>query len=285
MPRRLPRLILFSILAVCTHLAACTHFAAAQTDTTSPFVTSPPLVVERMLELAGVTSKDYVVDLGSGDGRIVIAAAKRFGARAMGVEYDPKLVALSRQNALEQGVADRARFVEGDLFQVDLSDATVITVYLLPDVNRKLRDKLLAELKPGSRLVAHDFDMESWRPDQTESFYAPQKNQGRGGTSRIMLWIIPAQARGKWRIASESLPAGKAELSIAQNFQAIEGEMTMGEERIALGKPGLRGTEIRFAVPAASGPLEFVGRIDANEIVGTVRGGAREWTWRATRAP
>ncbi|MCG6877324.1 MAG: class I SAM-dependent methyltransferase [Betaproteobacteria bacterium] len=278
MPSCLPRIILFLAVTVFAPIAA------AQTDTTSPFVTSPPLVVERMLALAGVTPKDFVVDLGSGDGRIVIAAAKRYGAQAMGVEYDPKLVALSRKNAIAQGVGDRTRFVEGDLFKVDLSGASVITVYLLPDVNRKLREKLLAELKPGARLVAHDFDMESWRPDQTESIYAPQKNNGRGGTSRIMLWIIPAQARGDWRLESEGLPAGGAELSIYQNFQAIEGEMAMGEKRVALSEPRLRGTEIRFDVPAASGPLQFVGRIDGNEIVGTVRGGTHEWPWRAARA-
>ncbi len=277
MPRILIRIVLLAALA------AGARAAAAQTDTSSPFVTSPPLVVERMLALGGVTSKDYVVDLGSGDGRIVIAAAKRYGARAMGVEYDPKLVALSRRNAVEQGVADRTRFIEGDLFAVDLSDATVITVYLLPDVNRKLRDKLLKELEPGTRLVAHDFDMESWRPDHVESFYAPQKNDGRGGTSRVMLWIIPADARGEWRLESASLPAGGADLSIAQNFQAIEGDLKLGAERVTLSKPALRGAEIRFDVPAAGGPLEFVGQVSADEMVGTVRGGGREGAWRAQR--
>jgi len=266
-------------------LAVSVSAVAAQTDTSSPFVTSPPAVVERMLALAGVTSKDSVIDLGSGDGRIVIAAAKRYGAQAMGVEYDPKLVALSRKNAVAQGVADRTKFIEGDLFAVDLSGASVITVYLLPDVNLKLRDKLLAELKPGSRLVAHDFGMESWQPDKVESFYAPQKNEGRGGTSRLMLWIIPAQARGNWQVESESLPIGRAQLAIAQNFQAIDGEMSLGGERFTLAKPRLRGTEIRFDVPATSGTLRFVGRIDGNAMIGTVRGDNRESTWRAKRAP
>lgn len=277
MSRRLLRLTLFALLGIFAHVAA------AQTDTSSPYVTSPPLVVERMLALAGVTSTDQVFDLGSGDGRIVIAAAKQYGARAIGVEYDPKLVTLSRANASAEGVADRVRFIEGDLFAVDLTGATVVTVYLLPDVNRKLRDKLLAELKPGARLVAHDFDMESWRPDETESFFAPQKNRGGGGTSRIMLWIIPAQARGDWRVESGRLPAGNATLSIAQNFQAISGEMTLGDEIIALSAPRLRGTEIRFNLPAASGLLQFVGRIGADELTGTVRGGDREFPWRATR--
>lgn len=278
----MPRLPLRVALA--TAFALCAGTVAAQTDTTSPFVTSPPLVVERMLALAGVTSEDYVIDLGSGDGRIVIAAAKRYGARAMGVEYDPKLVTLSRQNAAAQGVADRVSFVEGDLFKVDLSPATVVTVYLLPDVNLKLREKLLAELKPGSRLVAHDFGMESWRPDQTESFYAPQKNDGRGGTSRIMLWVVPAQARGEWKVASAGLPPGGAQLAIAQNFQAIEGEMTLGGESVALARPRLRGREIGFSVPAQGGALQFVGRVDGNVMTGTVRGSGGEWPWRATRA-
>ena len=159
----------------------------------------------------------------------------------------------------------------------------MVTVYLLPDVNRKLRDKLLAELKPGARLVAHDFDMESWRPDQEESFYAPQKNDGRGGTSRIMLWVIPARARGDWTLESESLPAGKGQLSIAQNFQAIEGELALGQAPLTLSNPRLRGAEIRFDVPAAGGTLQFVGRIDADQMIGTVRGGDREWPWRARR--
>jgi len=271
-------------IALAAALILCAEIAASQTDTTSPFVTSPPLVVERMLALAGVTPEDYVVDLGSGDGRIVIAAAKRYGARAMGVEYDPKLVKLSRENAAAQGVADRVRFVEGDLFKVDLSAATVVTVYLLPDVNLKLRDKLLAELKPGSRLVAHDFDMESWRPDRIESFYAPQKNEGRGGTSRIMLWFVPAQARGEWTLESAGLPPGGARLSITQNFQVVEGEMTLGGETVALTRPLLHGKEISFDVAAPGGPLRLVGRVEGNAMAGTLRGDGGEWPWRATRA-
>jgi len=266
-------------------LAQAAFAASGQTDTSSPYVPSPPLVVDRMLALAGVTAKDVVIDLGSGDGRIPIAAAKRYGAQAVGVEYDPKLVKLSRENAAAAGVADRVRFVEGDLFKVDLSGASVVTVYLLPDVNRMLRDKLLAELKPGARLVAHDFDMESWRPDRTESFYAPQKHDGRGGESRIMLWVIPATARGDWLLESGALPKGKAALKIAQNFQAIEGDATVGGARVALGSPRLQGAEIRFSVPVPGRSLEFVGRVDGDAMAGAVRNDAREWPWRATRAP
>jgi SAM-dependent methyltransferase len=237
-----------------------------------------------MLGLAQVKAGDIVMDLGSGDGRIVIEAAKRHGVRAIGVEYDPKLVTVSRRNAGAAGVAGRVKFVEGDLFKVDLSAATVVTVYLLPDVNLKLRDKLLTELKPGARVVAHDFDMESWRPDRVESFYAPEKNDGRGGESRVMLWIVPADARGTWQLRSNALPApGAAAMQIGQNFQMLEGDAIQGNRRAALASPQLRGTQIRFALDLGGGPLQFAGEVRGGEMVGTVRGASGEQPWRATR--
>jgi len=237
-----------------------------------------------MLALAQVKGGDLVMDLGSGDGRIVIEAAKRYGARAIGVEYDPKLVAVSRRNAGAAGVADRVKFVEGDLFKVDLSLATVVTVYLLPDVNLKLRDKLLAELKPGARVVAHDFDMESWRPDRIESFYAPEKHNGRGGESRVMLWVVPANVRGTWQLRSVALPApGAAAVQISQNFQTLEGEATVGDRRAALANPQLRGTQIRFALDLGGAPLQFAGEVRGGQMVGTLRSASGEQPWRATR--
>ncbi|MCZ7563980.1 MAG: class I SAM-dependent methyltransferase [Burkholderiales bacterium] len=269
------------------HAAAAVLAAAAahaQSDFSSPYVPTPPVAVERMLALAQVTRDDVVMDLGSGDGRIVIAAAKRHGARATGVEYDPRLVAVSRRNAGAAGVADRVRFLEGDLFKVDLSPATVVTVYLLPDVNRKLRDKLLAELRPGTRVVAHDFDMESWRPDRVESFYAPEKHNGRGGESRVLLWIVPAEVRGAWRLESAALPApGEVQLALGQNFQRIEGEATLGGLSATLREPALRGVLIRFSLDLGAGPLAFAGEVRGDEMVGTARGAAGTWPWRATR--
>ncbi len=270
-------------LAAALALASCSVTTGTQSDFSSPYVPTPDSTVERMLALGGVTPGDTVMDLGSGDGRIVIAAAKRYGARAIGVEYDPKLVEVSRLNAREAGVADRVRFIEGDLFKVDLSPASVVTVYLLPDVNLKLRDKLLAELRPGTRVVAHDFDLESWRPDRVETFYAPEKNRGGGGTSRVMLWIVPAEARGTWALRSPALPApGEADLRISQNFQAIEGQATLGRRPVALATPTLRGPEIRFTLDAGDGPLAFDGEVREGEMVGTVRGKAGTWPWRAT---
>lgn len=258
--------------------------AAQKTRPDAPFIPTPPAVVAEMLRVAAVGAYDVVYDLGSGDGRIVIAAAKRHGARATGVEYDPRLVAVSRRNAGAAGVADRVRFLEGDLFKVDLSPATVVTVYLLPDVNRKLRDKLLAELRPGTRVVAHDFDMESWRPDRVESFYAPEKHNGRGGESRVLLWIVPAEVRGAWRLESAALPApGEVQLALGQNFQRIEGEATLGGLSATLREPALRGVLIRFSLDLGAGPLAFAGEVRGDEMVGTARGAAGTWPWRATR--
>jgi SAM-dependent methyltransferase len=158
-------------------------------DTDVPFVVTPDNVTREMLTLAGVTSSDYVIDLGSGDGRIVIVAAKQFGARGLGVEIVPELVAKSRDNARKAGVADRAEFRVQDLFSTDLSPASVITMYLLPEVNLQLRPKLQA-LKPGTRIVSHDWDMGDWKPDRTVTVDAPDKPIGREKTSKLHLWIV-----------------------------------------------------------------------------------------------
>ena len=145
-----------------------------------------------MLELANVTKDDYVIDLGSGDGRIVITAAKRFGARGLGIEIVPDLVKLSRDNAFKAGVADRAKFAEQDLFKTDLSKATVVTLYLLPEVNLQLKPKLL-KLKPGTRIVSHDWDMGDWKPDRSITVEAPDKKIGLKKISTLHLWIVPAR--------------------------------------------------------------------------------------------
>ena len=162
-----------------------------------PFITTPDHVTVAMLELAGVGPHDQVLDLGSGDGRIVITAARRFGARGMGVEIVPDLVATSRLNAQRAGVADRAEFRTQDLFETDLSTATVITMYLLPEVNLQLRPKLLA-LAPGTRIVSHDWDLGDWSPDRTLTLAVPEKVVGREKLSRLHLWTVPARVHGLW---------------------------------------------------------------------------------------
>ena len=154
-----------------------------------PFVVTPDNVTLEMLKIANVGSKDYLIDLGSGDGRIVIVAAKRFGARGLGVEIVPNLVKESRENAQKAGVADKAEFREQDLFETDLSKATVVTLYLLPEVNLQLRPRL-QKLKPGTRIVSHDWDMGDWKPDKTIEVDAPDKTIGREKKSRIHLWVV-----------------------------------------------------------------------------------------------
>jgi SAM-dependent methyltransferase len=182
-----------------------------------PFITTPDHVTLAMLRLAAVDAKDRIIDLGSGDGRIVITAARRFGASGLGVEIVPDLVAQSRANARKAGVADRAEFREQDLFTTDLSPFSVITMYLLQEVNLQLRPKLLA-LKPGTRLVSHDWDMGDWRPDRTLTLDVPNKAVGREKLSRLHLWVVPAAVEGLW-----CGPKG-SQLRLSQRYQFVDGQ-------------------------------------------------------------
>lgn len=177
-----------------------------------PFITTPDNVTLAMLRAAGVGARDFVIDLGSGDGRIVILAAKRFGARGVGVEIVPKLVEESRANALKAGVGDKVEFLEQDLFATPLDDATVITMYLLPEVNLELRPRILA-LRPGTRIVSHDWDMGDWKPDRTTVVAAPDKKIGLEKKSRVHLWIVPARVEGSWC-------SGTKRVVITQKYQA-----------------------------------------------------------------
>ncbi len=200
------------LLTACA-LALCITSTLAADDV--PFVTTPDHVTLAMLKLAGVGARDHVIDLGSGDGRIVITAAKRFGASGLGAEIVPDLVARSRANAVRAGVSARARFEEQDLFKTDLSRATVVTLYLLPEVNLQLRPRLL-ELKPGTRIVSHDWDMGDWRPDRTVTIDVPDKTVGREKTSRLHRWVVPARAAGLWCAGDGS------SLRITQRHQFVD---------------------------------------------------------------
>ena len=192
---------------------------AARSQDEVPFITTPDPVTLAMLQLAGVTADDVVIDLGSGDGRIVITAAKRFGARGLGVDIDPALVARSRDNARAAGVADRAVFRVQDLFQTELSAAQVITLYLLPEFNLQLRPRLLA-LAPGTRIVSHDWDMGEWPADRRITLDVPEKAIGRDKRSTVHLWVVPAQVQGLWCTAGASLV-------ITQRFQAFSATLSV----------------------------------------------------------
>ena len=227
------------------------------------WVPTPQALVDKMLDMAKVTPKDYVIDLGSGDGRTVITAAKR-GSKALGIEYNPDMVELSKRNAAKEGVSDKANFVKADLFESDFSQAQVITMFLLPSINIKLRPKIL-DLKPGTRIVSNSFDMEEWKADETATA------AGCENWCTAHLWIVPAKVGGTWK-----LPQG--ELNLKQTFQMITGTLRNGNVTTPIsGK--LNGDQISFTAGAA----QYTGRVNGNAIEGTVKGGS-DGKWSATRA-
>lgn len=233
----LRRLILGSALA----LPLC---ALAQSGEEVPFITTPDNVTLAMLQLAGVGPQDHVIDLGSGDGRIVITAARRFGARGLGVEIVPDLVTRSRAAAARAGVAERAEFREQDLFKTDLGAATVITMYLLPEVNLQLRPALL-RLAPGTRIVSHDWDMGDWAPDETLTVDAPDKTIGLEKKSRLHRWVVPAQADGLW------CGSAGTQLRISQRYQGVQATWQRSSRQWAL-QGRLDGAELRLLGAAAT---------------------------------
>ena len=256
-----------------------------------PYVPTPQEVVERMLEIAKVGPHDYLIDLGSGDGRIVVTAAKKYGTRGFGVDLNPERIRESNENARRAGVADKVGFYQRDLFETSLSEATVITMYLLPRVNIELRPKLL-ELRPGTRLVSHDFDMGDWKPDHYVKMDAQDKYGGAGGSSEIYYWIVPAPVAGVWRW---ELPvSGKPlayELKLEQKYQVITGSASVGGRAVRLQNARLRGDEIRLAFTAEvnGSPVkhEFTGKVAGDAATGSARlSGARlqgQHDWRAQR--
>jgi SAM-dependent methyltransferase len=232
------------------------------------WVPSPQLIVNKMLDMARITPQDFVVDLGSGDGRNIIAAAKR-GARGRGVEFNPNMVALSRRKAADEGVADRATFVEGDMFAADFSDATVLALFLLPDNLAKLRDKFLA-LKPGTRIVVNTLWIEGWAPDEKEEL--PDTECSDWCT--VMLFIVPARIEGVWR-------QGQQELTITQQFQKISGTLAEGGRLSPITDGGMRGDQLAFV----AGGAEYRGRVTGDRIEGTVTAAGRATPWSLTRTP
>jgi Methyltransferase domain len=229
------------------------------------WVPSPQTAVNKMLDMAKVTPKDYVIDLGSGDGRTVITAAKR-GVKALGIEYNPDMVELSKRNAAKEGVSDKATFTKADLFETDFSQATVITMFLLPDINLKLRPKIL-NLKPGTRIVSNTFTMGEWTADETATV-----NEDCQSYCTVMLWIVPAKVSGTWQ-----LPQGQ--LTLKQTFQMISGTIRSGNVSTPITNGRLRGDEISFS----AGGAQYTGRVNGNVMEGNVKGGS-DSKWRATRA-
>ena len=225
------------------------------------WVPSPQALVDRMLDMAQVTTRDYLIDLGSGDGRTVITAAKR-GVRAHGIEYNPDMVALSRRNALAAGVGRQATFAQGDIFESDFSRATVVTLFLLPALNLRLRPTLL-DMKPGTRVVSNSFDMGDWRPDETID---------AGGDCvsfcRAHKWIVPAKVQGDWRL-------GDGALSLKQDFQELSGTLTRGGQALPLTDARMDGAAIAFT----AGGQRYTGTVANGRMSGARQDGTR---WTAT---
>jgi len=280
--RAIPKGILWALAAA---LFAAAPAAYAQQKDFKPhvgqqgkdvvWVPTPDEVVERMLNMAQTKPEDYVIDLGAGDGKIAIAAAKKFGARALGIEYNPDMAALAQRNAQAAGVVGKAQIVQGDIFVTDFTQATVLTMYLLPSLNMKLRPQILA-MRPGTRVVAHAFNMEDWEADESSDV------DGR----RAYLWIVPANVSGRW--AMELSGAGGSEklsLNLDQKFQKIEGVAYLGSILAGLREPRLSGFRIGFAYVDNRGVRrDFTGRVTGSSMEGSFRTDAgAEGRWTATK--
>ena len=261
-------------------------------DGTVPFVVTPEAVVERMLYLAQPKAGERLVDLGSGDGRIVIEAAKRFGAKGLGVDIDPRLVKLASENAKLAGVESLASFKVQDLFETDLHGVNVVTMYLLPEVNLQLLPRLLEQLKPGARIVSHDYDLGPWPFDEMIELALAEKMVGPLGRSRIFLWVVPADARGKW-VSEMPEHGGRWEFEITQKYQVLDAEARASAGRLVVRGARLRGEEIHLAVTGTVGGKGynhlFRGRIADGRIEGEIRisdgDDYRTVPWKAIRQP
>jgi SAM-dependent methyltransferase len=232
-----------------------------------------------MLRVANVGGNDIVYDLGCGDGRIVITAAEKLGARGIGVDLDPDRIKESNENAVKAGVTDRVRFVQADIFEFDITPASVLTLYLLPSVNLDLRPKIFSDLKPGTRVVSHDFDMDDWKPDHVS----------RDGIHTVYFWVVPANATGSW---SWTMPGNnrRYELQVSQQFQQIQGRISSGGMFAPIKDAKLVGDQLTFTMEdKANGkitPLKFSGRVNGNTIEGAMeRSGEPRKDWRAERDP
>jgi hypothetical protein len=241
---------------------------AADANAAAPSLAAPQVateleIVRAMLDMAQVGPEDLVVDLGSGDGRIPIMAASTKGARGMGVEIDPDRIAESNANASKAGVAERVQFRQQDLFVTPLNDVSVLTLYLLPEMNLQLRPKILVQMRPGARVVSNSWDMGDWRPDQRQTV----------GSTQIFLWIVPARVEGRWQFQTQ---AGSGELALTQTYQDFSGTVSAGGRSTPVAEGALRGDRISFSADLGQGPRRYEGQVQGDTIAGN--------GWRAVKA-
>lgn len=256
---------------------AVTGVPPADLDLDVPYVPTRQPVVDKMLDMAGVQKTDFLIDLGSGDGRIPITAAKTYGARGFGVDINPQRISEANANAREAGVADKVEFRQQDLFKTPIADATVLTMYLLPSVNMQLRPRVLSELRPGTRVVSHAFDMEDWKPDE----------EAVVDGSNVYLWIVPARVQGRWQVGGGQ--AGEMTVDLLQNFQELTGSVTVGGQSYPIRDGRVRGDTLAFAYDGPDGPRLFSARLAGETLTpapapkgasGRTVGG-----WKAVKAP
>jgi hypothetical protein len=270
-----------SVLAAAT--LACCALADDKPVNAGPYVPSPQSVVTDMLKLADVSDKDFVIDLGSGDGRIVLTAAKVFGARGFGVEIQDKLVRLSNEAAQREGIADRVKFITQDLFKTDISQATVLTMYLLPNTVNMLKDKLLAELRPGTRILSHDYPLAGWVPEKYVQMDLEDKVAISGVTTTLIyLYVVPAKVAGGWSAkVPASVSKGPVRLDLKQQVTRVTGSARLDGKEVALEDVKLKGDQLSFRLAGMKGT--FSGKVKDNAISGTFDGAGARSNWTASK--
>lgn len=278
-----PRLVARVFLAL-SLFAGAAVWALEIERTGGPYVPTPQAVVDAMLEIAKVGPQDYVVDLGSGDGRIVLTAAQRYNARGFGVDIDQALVDQSNAEAQRRGLAGRVGFRQQDVMQARIEDATVVTLYLLPNMMQMLQSKFMRELKPGTRIVSHDFPFANWKPDREVSVDVPEKYGSPGSwKSTVFYWVVPAQVQGVWDVTVPGLAAQSAALTLEQQFQFVKGGTTARGKTLALSAGKIEAERITFKLALAGGTYEFRGVVQGERMGGEAVQGSRSVPWSAVR--
>jgi hypothetical protein len=266
-------------------LMLVTTFAAADVERTGgPYVPTPQAVVDAMLELAKVGPRDFVIDLGSGDGRIVLTAAQRYSARGVGIDIDPELVQQSNSEAQRRGLAERVTFKEQDVLQANIEEATVLTLYLLPGMMQSLQTKLMRELKPGTRIVSHDFSFGDWKADRETTIDIPEKYGTVGQwKSTLFYWVVPARVQGAWEIRMPAAVSEAVAVTFAQHYQNIDGTAAVRNKRVPIADGKLDASRVRFKLPVGGVPYELHGVVEGDRMSGEATHAGRTLTWSAVR--
>jgi SAM-dependent methyltransferase len=274
----------FAVLALGAAASALAQ-AEEKDNIAGPYVPTPWVIVDEMLKLADIRADDVVYDLGSGDGRLVIESAKRFNARGVGVELQPDLVALANAGAKKEGVADRVKFIQGDLFETDIRGASVVTLYLLPRFVTRLVPRFLAELRPGTRIVSHDYPLVPWRPDKELSMDVPEKEFISGTTwTRLYYYVVPARVDGVWELSlPKALAAAPLTLQITQEPHAVGGLVSDGKDDSYLRDMTVRAEQVRFGLLYKGKLMAFEGVVSGETMAGEVKARSAQGKWSAKR--